>query len=372
MLRGTAALLVVFLAVTGWSIGTALTHPGTDSVAARLAEWARDHGMGRLVTWAENQQYQHDKPRVGGSLNTADRNALQGGTAPSAVTGLPAPIPPVVTPALAGEGGWKVLVAVQGRPVVMSALLRPDPSHTSYLAQVAWLSGKELRFVLHPGSLEPGHGPWSQPDTIPPGSRTGLVATYNGGFKLKDSLAGGYGGYFADGRAIGQLPNGYAAEIFHRDGSMTVGVWGRDSSFSDPTVVAVRENLHLLVDNGKIQASIADGSSLTWGYTIRNAYYVWRSGVGVTADGNVVFAMGPTLSVQTLADLLRRAGAVRALELDINPDWVSFMSYRVTGDPGNPTPVKLTGFGRPANRYYQPSSRDFVAAYLRGPSPGPA
>ena len=243
-------------------------------------------------------------------------------------------------------------------------MLRPDPAHTSYLAQVAWLSG-DLRYVLHPGSLEPGHGPWSQPDTIPAGSRTGLVATWNGGFKLQDSLAGRYGGYYADGRAIGQLPNGYAAEIFRRDGTMTIGVWGRDAVAGDPTVVAVRENLHLLVDNGQIQTSINDGSGLAWGYTIRNAYYVWRSGIGVTADGNIVYAMGPALSVQTLADILRRAGAVRALELDINPDWVSFMSYQVISDPANPVPIKLTNFGRPADRYYQPSSRDFVAVYAR-------
>jgi hypothetical protein len=114
-----------------------------------------------------------------------------------------------------------------------------------------------------------------------------------------------------------------------------------------------------------VQADAQDGSGQTWGYTIRNAYYVWRSGVGVTATGDIVYAMGPTLSVQTLAEILRRAGAVRAMELDINPDWVSFMSYPAGGNPANPAPVKLMGFTRPANRYYGQSSRDFVAVYTR-------
>jgi hypothetical protein len=364
-LRGVALVMAAVIAVTGWSIGTALTRPGTDSVAARLAEWARDHGMTRLVTWAENKQYQGNQPAVGGSLNSGQRGALQAGTPPPPAVNAPPPIRPIVTPALPGEGVWKELNKTGNQPVVLKAMLRPDPNHTSYLAYVGWVNTHSVKFELHPGSQEPGKGPWSQPNAIPAGHRRGLVATFNGGFRLQDALIGGYGGYYADGRAIGQLKPGAAAEIFRKDGSMTIGMWGRDASLSDPTVVAVRENLHLLLDNGQIQSDAKDGSGQTWGYTIRNAYYVWRSGVGVTADGNIVFAMGPTLSVQTLAEILQRAGAVRAMELDINQDWVSFMSYDPTTNPDSPTPTKLMDFPRPADRYFQPSSRDFVAAYLR-------
>jgi hypothetical protein len=261
--RGIAFVLVAFLVLTGWSIGSALTSPGTDSTQARLAEWARDHGMGRLVTWAENQQYRRNQPKVGGNVSNQDRSALAGG-AKAGGAGLPAAIQPVVTPALPGEGVWKVLATAHGRPVALSAMVRPDASHTSYLASVAWLSGTGLAFSLHPGSQEPG-GKWSEPDTVPAGQRTGLVATYNGGFRLKDSLAGSLGGYYADGRTAGQLLNGVAAEIFHKDGSMTIGMWGRDDGLSDPSVVAVRENLHLFVDNGQLQTSIRDGSSAEWG-----------------------------------------------------------------------------------------------------------
>jgi hypothetical protein len=364
-LRGVALVMAAVIAVTGWSIGGALTRPGTDSVAARLAEWARDHGMTRLVTWAENKQYQSNQPAVGGSLNQGQRGALQAGTPPPPAVNVPPPIQPIVTPALPGEGGWKELNKTGNQPVVLKAMLRPDPNHTSYLAYVGWVNTHSVKFELHPGSQEPGKGPWSQPNAIPVGHRRGLVATFNGGFRLQDALIGGYGGYYADGRAIGQLKPGAAAEIFRKDGSMTIGMWGRDASLSDPTVVAVRENLHLLLDNGQIQSDAKDGSGQTWGYTIRNAYYVWRSGVGVTADGNIVFAMGPTLSVQTLAEILQRAGAVRAMELDINQDWVSFMSYDPTTNPDSPTPTKLMDFPRPPDRYFQPSSRDFVAAYLR-------
>src|SRR5215467_10525836 len=66
-MRMVAAALTVLLVLTVVSIGRALTAPGTDSTAARLAEWARDHGMSALVTWAENQQYQRNQPKVGGT-----------------------------------------------------------------------------------------------------------------------------------------------------------------------------------------------------------------------------------------------------------------------------------------------------------------
>jgi hypothetical protein len=361
--------LSVLILLTTWSLGTALLRPGTDSIEARVAEWARDHGMSSLVTWAEIQQYKHNKPRVGGSLSASDRARLDAGTPPTSGTGLPGAIPPIVSPALPNEGRWQVLVEDGNQPVVMRALLRPDPAHTSYLASLAWIDTDRMRFVLHPGNVEPGTRGMSQADMVPVGRRAGLAATFNGGFRLSDALMGPYGGYYADGHVVGRLQTGLAAEIFHSDGSMTVGMWGRDGSLADHTITAVRENLRLLVDNGKVEADAQDGSGQTWGYTVANAYYVWRSGVGVTASGDIVYAMGPTLSVQTLAQILQRAGAVRAMELDINADWVSFMSYAPGYTPNDPTPTKLMDFTRLADRYLQPSSRDFVAAYLRDAQP---
>ena len=41
----------------------------------------------------------------------------------------------------------------------------------------------------------------------------------------------------------------------------------------------------------------------------------------------------PGLNITDLADLLVRAGAVRAMELDINTDWVNFSVYQ----PATPT-----------------------------------
>ncbi|HEX3923308.1 MAG TPA: phosphodiester glycosidase family protein, partial [Streptosporangiaceae bacterium] len=93
---------------------------------------------------------------------------------------------------------------------------------------------------------------------------------------------------------------------------------------------------------------------------------VWRSGIGLTRDGRVIFAYGPALNVRELAELLQRAGAVSAMQLDINPDWMSFMYYQSKGHPSDPAPVNLLpDQSQPANRYYSVSGRDFTAVYAR-------
>lgn len=379
LLRTVLVLVLVVAIPTGWSLGRALAAPGTDSTAARVAEWARDHGMSPVVTFLEGIQYRLNPPKQGGAPNQAMLAKLKGPQAgapaaapsvdPSKLTAAPSPpappalqppVPPVVTPALPGEGLWKPLETVNGFPVVQATYLRPDKVHTSYLAGVVWMDGKRARFQLHPGFLEPGHGPWSVPDNIPPGGRQGLLATFNGAFKISDAR----GGFYLDGKTVGTLTPGAASEVFYRNGSMTVGAWGRDVQMT-PDVVGVRQNLQLLVDQGQVVPGVDSNVEAGWGLTLKGAYYVWRTGVGVTAAGDIVYVGGDALSVRALAELLRRAGAVRAMELDINPAWSSFMSYDASKDPANPTPIKLLPFDRPADRYYQPTSRDFVAVYAR-------
>ncbi|MBR7834748.1 phosphodiester glycosidase family protein [Actinospica durhamensis] len=363
--RPLLAVIVLVLGYVGVTIEPYLTYPSSDTISARVAEWGRDHHLSGLVTWLENETYQ--APPVGGKLSSQQIQALQGATvAPSAAAAedLPADIPPLAAGSVPDEGVWHpVVYDAHHVPVLEWAGLRPDAQHTSELAYVAWMNQKELRFQLHPGSQQPG-GTFPTPDEIPAGQRTGLVATWNGGFKVKpnDSL----GGYYEDGQTVRALVAGKASEVFYRDGSIKVGAWGRDLTMT-PQVVGVRQNLSLLVDQGQVTAATTSGSGAQWGVTVNNAFFVPRSGVGVTASGDVVYAGGPALSVASLADLLKQAGAVDAMELDINSAWTSYMYYTVSGggDPADPTPTRLWNFVQPATRYYQPSSRDFVAVYLR-------
>jgi Phosphodiester glycosidase len=106
--------------------------------------------------------------------------------------------------------------------------------------------------------------------------------------------------------------------------------------------------------------------SVGQGATLGGGYYVWRSGLGITKDGRVIYVYGPALNVRELADLLQQAGAVEALQLDINPFWMSFMYYQKDGHPTDPTPVNLLAAQQQtAYRYYSIYSRDFTAVYAR-------
>ncbi|MEC3998299.1 phosphodiester glycosidase family protein [Actinacidiphila sp. DG2A-62] len=366
--RGVLGVCVVCAGALGWSVGKALTYPGKDSTQARLAEWARDHELGFVVDQLENWQYEMNPPRVGGSLS-ADALARMNDTAPATpspahvaaapLVPLRAPMKPLVSPALPGEGVYRTLATAHDQPIVQGTYVRPDAEHTSYEAAVAWISGKYARFQLHPGAREPG-GDFDVPPTIPEGQRTGLVATWNGGFRVTDG--GSRGGFYLDGKTSGELRDGAASEVFYRDGSIRIGQWGRDVSMT-PDVVGVRQCLELMVDGGRVVPDIDDDSK--WGVSDQSRMFVQRSGVGVTAQGDVIMVVGQALSARTLAELMQRAGAVRAMPLDMNRAWPSFMSYDASRDPSNPKPTNILDFEDPPDRYYVTATRDFVAVYAR-------
>ncbi|MEU4347862.1 phosphodiester glycosidase family protein [Streptomyces sp. NPDC023838] len=102
-----------------------------------------------------------------------------------------------------------------------------------------------------------------------------------------------------------------------------------------------------------------------WGATDQSRMYVARSGVGVTAEGDVIMVVGQALSARTLAELMERAGAVRAMPLDMNRAWPSFMSYDGSRTPDDPVPTNILDFENPPERYYNQATRDFVAVYAR-------
>lgn len=349
VLRVVATALAASLAGIGLSVGAALTSPGTDSSAARLAEWARGHGLSSLVDSLEHATYR--PPAVGGTPSaTSPLRRLR-----PARYELLAPITPMASPPLPGEGTWHVLASQQGHPLLQVAYLRPDAQHTSYTAAVAWMDTARLRFALHPGTQEPGGGRWPVGPSISAAERPALVAAFNGGFRLDAAR----GGFFEGGRTSRHLRNGAASLVISQDGAASVGVWGRDVK-AGPDVAAVRQNLDLLVDGGRVESGLDTNDQGRWGRTLGNRLYVWRSGIGQTATGALVYVAGNRLSAQTLAELLRRAGSVRAMELDINPEWTSFISYPAEKNV-------LPDMQRSPRRYDTTSTRDFFTVLRRTP-----
>jgi hypothetical protein len=101
-----------------------------------------------------------------------------------------------------------------------------------------------------------------------------------------------------------------------------------------------------------------------------------RSGIGVTADGALVYVAGPALTARSLPESLQRAGAVRAMTPDINPEWVTFNFYSHAASHSS----ELTGaklypeMQRSADRYLPPiwEARDFFEVLLPGSAAGAA
>lgn len=364
--RIIAGVLIVVLVPVGWSVGHALTMTGGGSMSQRLAEWARDHDLGPLVTLGEWISYQ--PPKKGGKPGFA----LTGPSAatqkvpkhPKSVAPVyppPANLQPIVSPALPNEGVWRALGAVNGQGAIYGTEMRASSVYSSYVAGIVSMNQNLVSFQLRPGAEDPGPGNWGGAvDYLPLGTRSGLLATFNSGFKIANSG----GGFYLNGGSDGTLTPGVASVVYYRDGHIAIGNWGQDPGISmSSEVVGVRQNLHLIVQNGQVPASVDVNVEGSWGATLGGGYYVWRSGIGVTADNRVIFVYGPSLNVRELGELLQHAGAVTAMELDINPEWTDFMYY-LPGAPPTPEAL-LPNQAQPADRYYSPASRDFTVVFAK-------
>jgi hypothetical protein len=366
--RIVLAVLGAFALVTAWSFGSAVTNQGMGpTLATRAAEWARDHYLGPLVTLGEWITYQ--PPKVGGKPGFSLAGGLgskHSGKAAKTRKGVissapPSPLKAVAGTPLPGEGVWRVLASVHGIPAIWGTYLRPSKVYSSYVSGIVSMNQQLLKFQLRPGAEDPGPGNWQAQPVIAPGTRTGLLATFNSGFKI----ASAGGGFYLNGSTAGTLQAGAASVVYYKDGHIAIGAWDQGVRMT-PQVVGVRQNLKLIVSGGLIPSSVDHNVESGWGATLGGSYYVWRSGIGITKTGRIIFAYGPELNVRMLAELLRKAGAVTAMQLDINPEWMSYMYYKPGSDPANPTPYNLLpDQNQPPARYYSICSRDFTAVYAR-------
>jgi hypothetical protein len=360
-----AALALVPVAI---SFGRMLQQRSDSSLAVRTVEWLRADGARGLVDRVENLYYSLTAPAKGGPALKAlpHQTALGAALPPSSGRAShhrrpairPPPITPVIRPALAGEGRWRATFAGGGRqPPVLVTSFRPNPAYPQVVAGVAWINHTRTTTWLYPGIQEPAVTmPSRGPEEVPLDRRRQLVATFNSAFQLADS-----GGGFVDGgHTYAPLRDGVATILRYRDGQVNVISW-HGASDAGPGVVYARQNLPLMIEHGKLNPTLSDGAD--WGATLGNAVLVWRSGIGIDRRGNLIYAAANDQTVGSLARILQRAGAVRAMELDINSYWPSFISYRQPGARGAAN--LLADMTRTPERYLTPDDRDFFAVYLK-------
>ena len=271
-------------------------------------------------------------------------------TSSTSTTSTAPPVPAALPP---GTAPWTVVssdyagVAVEtqsvtapsGRPVT---LLRFDAGH--------------VVFDIHVGSTDPpadlatiraDRGPALAADEL--GT---LVAAFNGGFKMNAHQ----GGVEVDGQVVAPLVPGEASLVIDADGAAHIGVWGQDLPTPGEQVESVRQNQPPLIEHGVIAPTASVPAD--WGLTIGGAEAVPRSAAGEDARGDIIYAAGMDLVPADLASVLQGAGALEAMQLDINPEWVQAVTAAA---PGTPLSTAIPGQNRPAGQYVAGWSRDFFA-----------
>ncbi len=354
---------IACLVPAGVSYVSAMSEKHNVGLGVSSVEWLRQNGGGALVSQIETWYYTLTAPEKGGpalsSLPQVGVKAARGSGRPGSQPGYRPPrVRPIIHPALPGEGVWKPAAAGAGpQPPVLLTTFRSDPEYPQFVAGVAWIDSSRTQLSYVPGLAEPPP-PLAHrgPSEIPGARRKEVVATFNGGFPLETSNAG----LIYRGRVKEAMVDGIATIVEYRDGRVDVVRWHQGPS-APANVWFAKQNLPPIIYEGSLNPNLSDGPE--WGETVNNAVRVWRSGLGIDRRGNLIYAAANYQTVESLAKILQRAGAVRALELDINEDWTSFISYRKPGaiDPSNLLPDML----RPASRYLTPDERDFFAVYLR-------
>lgn len=335
-----------------------------------VATWMRDHELGWLVARLEDAYYATiARPQVGGVPTVSADLAVDAEQAVVATPGSPgassapslAPsasaspsLAPSASPAMTAsgspsasasadlvpsrahleppdpilspvsepepmEGVWQPVGSpVHGVPAMYATRVRADDIHTSTYASVLWIDTSLADAMFIPGYEEPAGGPNPFDGALPQEHWPALLANVNGGFRLNDSQ----GGYAYNGEVVRPLAKGIASAVVYRDGRIEVGRWGRDFTQLTDDMMAVRQNLALIVDGGRSKVSNPN-DYYQWGGTTDKTSMAWRSAIGQRADGSILYVGSPQLSAAGLADTMVRAGAQRAMVLDMNDWWTA-------------------------------------------------
>ena len=355
--------LLALLSPALYSYTRMATEPSSLPLGVRSVEWLRQHHGNWLVDEVERVYYGSKAPKKGGpQLTTLPQVGLREARAPrrhrhTHAAAWPHRIVSIFPHPLPHEGVWtKTGPLVNGRPPVLVTTFRTELEYPRIVAYVAWFDHTRTALAFYPGRYEPPRAPVRGPMSIPQDQRWRLLATFNGGFTYID----GHNGSSINGLSYEPLKDGLATLVGYRDGRVDIKTWNGGAN-AGSNVAFARQSLPLIIDHGQLSPALNDSSQ--WGYTLGNAVRVWRTGVGIDRRGNLIYAAANDQTVITLARILQRAGAVRAMQFDINPEWPTLITYF---HYHGLVPVKVVpNVQQPSTRYLVPDDRDFFAVYRR-------
>jgi len=239
-------------------------------------------------------------------------------------------ISPLFSPSISGGGIWAPISMAPApyttMPLAVKTFIQPDSTHPYAVVTLLQFDNRFIHLHMVAGTSEPG-GPRgiAGPGLIPSIDKAGnvLLAAFNGGFKYSD----GQYGMMVNGVIYVPPQTGAATIAVTKSGQIIMGAWGVDPRLksTNGNLAEWRQNASPLISNGRINPLTQDGSA--WGAPVLNSSYTWRSGIGITAQGTLLYAGGDSLTAYTLAVALKAAGAVYAMQTDINPYWVRAFIY---------------------------------------------
>jgi hypothetical protein len=212
------------------------------------------------------------------------------------------------------------------------------------------------RLVMHAGTAEPEGSGCPHGCEITAGERALVIAGFNGGFKLNYGMVG----FMAGGHVAVPLTTGLGSIVTYQDGSTEIGAWQQGvPATGHGAITSVLQDLHLLVDGGQPAPNVESCAIECWGATLGGGVDVARSALGITGQGQLVWAGGESLSPTEIARALVGAGVQRAVELDINPEWVAAYLYARPAGRGLAAVPTVPGQVGIPGQLLAPDARDF-------------
>ena len=269
----------------------------------------------------------------------------------------PAPVCQKVTVAKTTCATWSVRDTWAGHgPVVALLDFHPQGQPAGVVAYAGWIRTAATILGLYPGYEGPGVTTRPRgPEAVPSSGIGRLLATFNSGFYEHDAAAG----FYTNHTLYFPMVKGLATVVRYTNGTVGITQWAGGPN-PGPTVLMARQNLPLLVDHSV--ATPATANDFAWGLTLYGAPAVWRSALGIDTNGNLIYAAAPAQTAASMASIMVQLHSVRAMELDINPEWPIFVTYAGPGarnpslDVANPNQIP--------NRFLYSSTKDFFAVFL--------
>ncbi len=301
-----------------------------------------------------------------GSTNSAPATTKPSVTTTTQVPFAPAPIKSQIPSPPASDGQWGSRSAwVPGQPAVLETTWHPFAANSAVVAYAFWMRADATLLALFPGYKGPGTTNLDRgPEQVPSDGRRALLATFNSGFYIQSGDAGldSPAGFYTNHILYYPMRPGLATVVQKADGSVNVMSWTGGATPGDDVIMA-RQNLPMLVENA--QPTAASNNNSAFGVTIGDVPATWRTGLGVDAHGNLIYVTAPELTSAGLAQVLIQAGAVRGMQLDINPAWPIYNTY---SGPDAAGPVQNVPNSQQVPwRFLSSSTKDFFALYLRSP-----